>query len=92
MPPDRNGLTGNVQAAYNFTKELSLRVRTSVDFGYEQRSQSRPFDAGAKLPQGSYRTQNIFSMERSTDFLLRYNKKISDFEFFCYRRRKRAAE
>jgi TonB-dependent SusC/RagA subfamily outer membrane receptor len=66
---DRNGLTGNVQAAYNFTKELSLQVRTSVDFGYEQRSQSRPFDAGAKLPQGSYRTQNIFSMERSTDFL-----------------------
>jgi TonB-linked SusC/RagA family outer membrane protein len=78
---DRNGLTGNVQAAYNFTKELSLQVRTSVDFGYEQRSQSRPFDAGAKLPQGSYRTQNIFSMERSTDFLLRYNKKIGDFEF-----------
>ncbi|MRG47936.1 SusC/RagA family TonB-linked outer membrane protein [Chitinophaga sp. SYP-B3965] len=78
---DRNGITGNVQATYNFTKELSLLVRTSVDFGYEQRAQSRPFDAGAKLPFGSYRTQNIFSMERSTDFLLRYNKKVGDFEF-----------
>lgn len=78
---DRNGITGNVQATYNFTKELSLQVRTSIDFGYEQRSQSRPFDAGAKLPRGSYRTQNIYSMENSTDFLLRYSKKKGDFEF-----------
>lgn len=77
---DRNGITGNVQATYNFTKELSFQVRTSIDFGYEQRSQSRPFDAGAKLPRGSYRTQNIYSMENSTDFLLRYNKKVGNFE------------
>jgi TonB-linked SusC/RagA family outer membrane protein len=78
----RHGITGNIQATYNFTKELSLMVRTSVDFAYEQRAQERPYDAGAKLPKGSYRTQNIFSLEASSDFLLKYNKKISnDFEF-----------
>lgn len=77
----RNGMTGNVQAAYSFTKELSLQVRTSLDFSYEQREQDRPYDAGTKLPKGSYRTQNIYSQEASTDFLLRYNKKVSkDFE------------
>lgn len=79
---NRNVVTGNVQASYNFTKDLSLQVRTSIDMSYEQRAQERPFDAGSKLQKGSYRTQNIFSQEVSSDFLLRYNKKIrSDFDF-----------
>ncbi|HVI44692.1 MAG TPA: SusC/RagA family TonB-linked outer membrane protein [Chitinophaga sp.] len=78
---NRHGITGNVQALYTFTDELSLQVRTAIDFTYEQRAQERPFDAGAKFPRGSYRTQNIFSMEANTDFLLKYAKKIShDFE------------
>jgi len=79
---DRNSVTGNVRATYNFTKELSLMVRTSLDMAYEQRAQERPWDAGTKLPLGSYRTQNIYSMEESTDFLLKYVKKVnSDFDF-----------
>jgi TonB-linked SusC/RagA family outer membrane protein len=74
----RNAVTGNVQATYNITKELSLQLRTSLDMGYEQRAQERPYDAGTKYAKGSYRTQNIFSQEASGDFLLRYNKKISN--------------
>lgn len=77
----RNGLTGNVQAAYNFTKELSLQVRTSLDMSHEERAQERPFDAGAKFPRGSFRTQNINSSEMGADFLLRYSKKLNDFDF-----------
>ncbi|RYE16951.1 MAG: SusC/RagA family TonB-linked outer membrane protein, partial [Sphingobacteriales bacterium] len=78
---NRHGVTGNVQATYNFTKDLNLMVRTSVDMGYEQRAQKRPYDAGSKLQKGSYRTQNIFSQEIVADFLLRYNKKLNnDFE------------
>jgi TonB-linked SusC/RagA family outer membrane protein len=79
---NRNGVTGNIQATYNITKELSIQARTSLDFSYEQRSQERPYDAGSKYPKGSYRTQNIFSQEASTDFLLKYAKKINaDFDF-----------
>lgn len=79
---NRNGLTGTVQATYQFTKELSLMGRTSLDMGYEQRAQERPWDAGTRMPFGSYRTQDIFSMEASSDFLLRYAKKLnSDFDF-----------
>lgn len=79
---NRHGATGNVQAVYNLTNELSLLVRTSVDFSYEAREQKRPYDAGTKYPHGSYRTQNIFSMEASSDFLLKYAKKINeDFDF-----------
>lgn len=79
---DRNSITGNVQAKYNFTKEISLMVRTSLDMAYEQRAQERPWDAGTKMPFGSYRTQDIYSMEQSTDFLLKYEKKINkNFDF-----------
>ncbi len=78
---NRHNITGNVQAAYQFTKEVSLQVRASMDMGYERRAQERPFDAGSKFQAGSYRTQNIFSQEVSGDFLLKYAKKINDFDF-----------
>lgn len=79
---NRHGVTGNFSATYNFTKELSLMLRTSLDMSYEQRAQERPFDAGSKYQKGSYRTQNIFSQEVSSDFLLKYAKKINkDFDF-----------
>lgn len=74
---NRHAVTGNIQATYTFTKELSLQVRTSLDFSYEMREQKRPYDAGAKYRLGSYRTQNIFSLEASTDFLLKYATKLS---------------
>ena len=79
---NRHAFNGNVQATYNFTPELSLMVRTGMDFSYEARAQERPYDAGSRLPKGSFRTQNIFSQEATTDFLLKYAKKInSDFDF-----------
>ena len=79
---NRHVITGNVQANYNFTKELSLMLRTSMDLSYEQRAQERPYDAGSKFRNGSYRTQNIFSQEVSSDFLLKYAKEVNaDFDF-----------
>ncbi|MEO7212974.1 SusC/RagA family TonB-linked outer membrane protein [Mucilaginibacter sp.] len=73
----RNSVTGNVLANYSITKALSLQLRATMDMGYEQRSQQRPYDAGTKFPKGSYRTQNIYSQEAGGDFLLKYNKKIN---------------
>lgn len=79
---NRHGLTGNVSATYNFTKDLNLMVRTSMDMSYENRAQERPYDAGSKFQQGSYRTQNLFSQEFTTDFLLKYGRKLgADFDF-----------
>ncbi|MFZ4771673.1 MAG: SusC/RagA family TonB-linked outer membrane protein, partial [Ferruginibacter sp.] len=81
---NRHNITGNIQATYTVTKDLSLQVRTSMDLSYEERNQKRPYDAGSKLVKGSYRAQNIFSNEASTDFLLKYTKNFSnkfDFSF-----------
>ncbi|WP_198405712.1 SusC/RagA family TonB-linked outer membrane protein [Chitinophaga caeni] len=74
---NRHVVTGNVTANYQFTKALALQLRSSIDMSYEQRAQERPYDAGAKYPKGSYRTQNIFSMEASSDFLLKYHKNFN---------------
>ncbi|MEJ5964098.1 SusC/RagA family TonB-linked outer membrane protein [Pedobacter immunditicola] len=73
----RNGLTGNVQANYQFTKEFSVLVRSTFDASSEQRAQERPYDAGTRMPQGSYRTQDIYAQETNIDFLATYNKKVS---------------
>jgi TonB-linked SusC/RagA family outer membrane protein len=79
---NRNMITGNIQATYNFNKDLSLQVRTTMDLSYEQRAQQRPYDAGSRLQKGSFRTQNIFSQEGGADFLLRYGRKFnSDLDF-----------
>ncbi|HEX7904782.1 MAG TPA: SusC/RagA family TonB-linked outer membrane protein [Chitinophagaceae bacterium] len=72
----RNGITGNIMVNYAFTDVLNLMLRTSLDYAYEARSQQRPFDT-EKFKEGMYRTQNIFSQELTTDFLLRYNPKIN---------------
>ncbi|WP_448699211.1 SusC/RagA family TonB-linked outer membrane protein [Mucilaginibacter sp. AW1-3] len=74
---NRNAVTGNVQATYSITRELSLQLRTSLDMSYEQRSQQRPYDAGTKYPKGSFRTQDIYTQSVSADWLLKYNKNIT---------------
>jgi len=75
----RNGALGNIQANYKFTPELSLMVRGSIDYNHDIRETQRPWDsAGNKFAQGSYRLQDIDSYEINADFLLKYDKKISN--------------
>lgn len=74
---NRNGVTGNAQLTYAFTKELSLQVRGTVDRSDEHRTQKRPWTA-ARLPTGSYRTQDISVQEITGDFLLKYDKQLNN--------------
>jgi TonB-linked SusC/RagA family outer membrane protein len=70
---NRHGVIGNVSATYNITKDLSVMLRTALDYASEFRSQQRPFGTN-KFAEGMFRTQNIFSQEINTDFLIRYGK------------------
>ncbi|ACU05980.1 SusC/RagA family TonB-linked outer membrane protein [Pedobacter heparinus] len=72
----RNGITGNAQLNYAFTKALSLQLRATLDRTIDDRVQKRPWTA-ARLATGSYRTQDIVSKEYSGDFLLKYNKQLN---------------
>lgn len=73
---NRNGITGNVQANYTFNKEWSLQLRATLDKSDDARHQKRPWTA-ARLPLGSYRTQDINIQEISGDFLLKYDKELN---------------
>ncbi|WP_233164609.1 SusC/RagA family TonB-linked outer membrane protein [Pedobacter sp. ASV28] len=74
---NRNTVTGNIQAAYQFTKDLSLMVRTSMDLSYENRSEQRPMDT-QKFTYGMFRKMSVFAQEMNSDFLLKYDKKLNE--------------
>jgi len=74
---NRNTVTGNIQASYQFTKDLSLMVRTSMDLSYENRSEQRPMDT-QKFAYGMFRKMSVFAQEMNSDFLLKYDKKIGE--------------
>ena len=72
---NRNGVIGNVSATYNFSKDFSIAIKTALDYSTEARSQQRPFDTN-KFPEGMFRSQNIFTQEINTDFLIRYGRNL----------------
>ncbi|WP_442587074.1 SusC/RagA family TonB-linked outer membrane protein [Pedobacter sp. AW31-3R] len=73
---NRNTVTGNIQANYNFNSQLSLLFRTSMDMSYDSRSQQRPMSTN-KYREGMFRTQNIFNQEINADFLLKYKRQLT---------------
>ena len=73
---NRNQLIGTLNATYDFTRDLSLMIRSSIDWSGESRSQQKPKDT-ARFPEGMFRTQDIDMKETNTDFLLRYKHKIT---------------
>ncbi|VTP94685.1 TonB-dependent receptor plug domain-containing protein [Sphingobacterium daejeonense] len=79
---NRHTITGNAQASYQFSPNLMAQVRAAMDMSTEDRNQNRPYDAGSRFREGSYRSQSVFSRETNLDFLVRYNKEINeDFDF-----------
>lgn len=70
---------GNIIIKYDFTKWLSLQLRTATDWSDERREYRRAFST-QRFPFGQYRETGIVNEERNTDFLLTLNKDInSDF-------------
>ncbi len=72
---NRNQLIGTISANYEFSKNLNLMVRSSIDWAAEGRSQQKPKDA-ARFPEGMFRTQDLDQKETNSDFLLNYKQKI----------------
>lgn len=73
----RDRLYGVVSLKYDFTEDLSLTVRHSMDSYNETRETIVPFSAN-RMPRGNYTLQDIFFQERNSDFLLSYNKVFND--------------
>lgn len=78
---NKNRMFGTVSASYQFTDELSLMVRTGIDFYNELRDRKRAFST-QRFPLGMYREDKLFFYEQNSDVLLTYNKEVNeDFSF-----------
>lgn len=82
MYQNTNGLAkdriiGNISATYNFTKDLSLMFRGGRDFFSEYRFIKRAYST-QRFPYGQYREDKINFHETNLDFLLSYNKQLTD--------------
>lgn len=76
---DRDRVFGNLAATINFTDELSLILRCGMDLNNEFRTQQKPKGAKTYI-NGMYKEQTVFDYEMNNDFLLRYTKKLGDFD------------
>lgn len=74
---DKNRLIGNVKIDIDITKNLSLMLRSGLDYFDELRVGKRAFST-QRFAKGQYREDNIYFKEQNTDFLLSYNNEIND--------------
>ncbi|UOQ70178.1 SusC/RagA family TonB-linked outer membrane protein [Hymenobacter cellulosilyticus] len=68
---------GNISGTYDFTKDLSLLVRSGIAMTQEQREMRRPYST-ANFQKGYFKQQDISNYEINTDFLLTYHKEFQD--------------
>ncbi len=73
---DKNRIFGNARADITITKDLSLMLRTGIDYFSELRTSRRAYST-QRFARGQYREDDIFFKEQNTDFLLQYNKDIN---------------
>lgn len=72
----RNSVTASATAAYDFSNQLSLTVRSGIDLGNETRVQRRPFNI-TRYPEGMYKEQLINMYEFNTDVFFNYKTLLS---------------
>lgn len=68
----RNRIFGNAFLNYSILPQLSLMVRTGIDYSGENRASQRPIGSVVAI-NGLYRRQDLDYFERNSDFLLTYN-------------------
>lgn len=73
---DINRIIGNITLQYQLTDWLSIQGRTQVDFADERRERRRAFST-QRFPFGSFRREDIRTLERNTDLLVTLNRNIT---------------
>lgn len=69
---DKDRVFGSIALTAHITKNLSLDVRSGLDWSNDFRTQRRPFLTSG-YDNGFYREQTVRSMEMNSDFMLRYD-------------------
>lgn len=75
---ERDRLFGNVSIKHNFTDELSVSLRSGMDYSSEKRQLRRNFSSN-RFKNGGYAEHDVLYREVNTDFLINYSKVFGDF-------------
>jgi TonB-linked SusC/RagA family outer membrane protein len=73
----KNRVIANASVSYSFTDQLSLRVRSGLDYYHDLRESKRAFST-KRFANGAYREDEIDYRELNTDVLLSYNRNLSE--------------
>lgn len=76
---NRDRVFGNIALKHSFTNNLSLQVRTGMDYSSEKRELRRAFSSN-RFKNGAYAEHDVNYREVNTDFLLNYNTLFGDFK------------
>ncbi len=74
---DKNRIFGNARVDIDITPDLSLMLRTGIDYFSELRASRRAYST-QRFAKGQYREDDIYFKEQNTDFLLQYNKVLNE--------------
>ncbi len=78
---DKDRVLGNISLTFEIIKDLTLDLRSGLDWSNEFRSQKRPYYT-TDYPNGFYREQTVREMENNNDFMLRYkNNELANNRF-----------
>lgn len=75
---NRDRVFGNLAIQHQFSKQLSLSVRTGMDYSSEKRTMRRAFSSN-RFKNGAYAEHDVFFREINSDFLLNYKDNFGDF-------------
>lgn len=73
---ERDRIFGNLKVQQEITKNLSLSVRTGMDYSSETRKMRRAFSSN-RFRNGGYAEHDVKYREVNTDFLLNYKNKFN---------------
>ena len=74
---DKNRVLGNAAITYALTDNLSLRLRSGIDYFHELRKSKRAFST-KRFANGAYREDEINYRELNTDVLVAYEKVVNN--------------
>ncbi len=77
---DRDRVFGNISIRQELAQNLSVTLRTGMDYSNEKRRFLRNFSTN-RFRNGAYAEHDVTYREINTDFLLSYVKKARDFNF-----------
>ncbi|MDT0556281.1 SusC/RagA family TonB-linked outer membrane protein [Patiriisocius hiemis] len=74
---DRDRVFGNISINHKFTENLSVTLRSGMDYSSEKRQFLRNFSSN-RFQNGGYAEHDVIFREVNTDFLINYNNTFGD--------------